>query len=82
LRNRSAGIDHPKFEQTSLRLRTYSDRLIGRTMSQGIPDQIGDQLPDSGTIAVHRLVDVEIALEGPPRRRRAQFIDDLFQNVL
>jgi hypothetical protein len=51
-------------------------------MSQGIPDQIGDQLPDSGTIAVHRLVDVEIALEGPPRRRRAQFIDDLFQNVL
>ncbi len=77
-----AGVRHGQFEQSVLRLRTHAHRLVGRAVTERIPDEIGDKLSNSDPVAIDRTVDRIFGLDLAARRRQSQFVDDLVQHGL
>ena len=48
------------------RLGVHDNRFVDRSVARRVPEKIGDQLPDTAPVAIHRTIDFELGCYHPP----------------
>src|SRR3981081_1763794 len=73
-------ISDGQSKQSLLCRRVYADGLVSRSMSEGVSNNIGNELSNSTPVAIYGIVDCEFGLDLTVRRGQAEFINNLMQD--